>query len=311
MRSKARFARLSSRILLSPRCGTFSSSSRSTERAASASARIGRDSRRPTTMAMIAVSSISTPPAIRMPRTIQRAHAEFAASQVIADGQHSRSVVVDLAVEPAMAAVADPVPMARDGAAAAAQPGDLVGLGRPHGGQHRIVDLVQLRQPPAGALLGAALVLAEPGMGQHLVAAGQDERLAPARELEALDEARQVRGADGRTDDAAELPAHADRHDDRQDRLADDERPLRLGPLRPVQSAGAGRVNSSSVKRRFSRRSGRMLRSSRVKRIGSPSIGMTTKPTACGAAASAPSAKLFHCSRSSKSMSPLATASLI
>ena len=77
-------------------------------------------------------------------------------------------------------------------------------------------------------------------MGQHLVAAGQDERLAPARELEALDEARQVRRADGRTDDAAELPAHADRHDDRQDRLADDERPLRLGPLRPVQGAGLG-----------------------------------------------------------------------
>ena len=39
---------------------------------------------------------------------------------------------------------------------------------------------------------------------------------------------------------AAELPAHADRHDDRQDRLADDERPLRLGPLRPVQGAGLG-----------------------------------------------------------------------
>ena len=164
----------------------------------------------------------------------------FAAGQVIADDQRGRPVVVDLAVEPAMAAVADPVPVARDGAAAAAQPGDLVGLGRPHGGQHRIVDLVQVRQPPAGALLGAALLLAEPGMGQHLVAAGQDERLAPARELEALDEARQVRRADGGTDDAAELPAHADRHDDRQDRLADDERPLRLGPLRPVQGAGLG-----------------------------------------------------------------------
>ena len=70
-------------------------------------------------------------------------------------------------------------------------------------------------------------------------------------------------------------------------------------------------ANIALVKDRFSRRSGRMLRSARVKRIGSPSTGMTTKPTACGAAASVPSAKLFHCSRSSKSMSPLATASLM
>jgi hypothetical protein len=139
-----------------------------------------------------------------------------------------------------MAAVADPVPVARDGAAAAAQPGDLVGFGRPHGGQHRIVDLVEVGQPLAGTLLGAAQLLAERGMGQHLVATGQDERLASAREFEALEEARQVGRADGRTNDAAELPAHADRHGDRQDRFAHDERPLRLGPLRPVQGARLG-----------------------------------------------------------------------
>ena len=75
-------------------------------------------------------------------------------------------------------------------------------------------------------------------MGQHLVAAGQDERLAPAGELEALDEARQVRRADGRGDGATEFAAHTDRNDDRQDRLADDEGPLRLGPLRAIHGAG-------------------------------------------------------------------------
>ncbi len=77
-------------------------------------------------------------------------------------------------------------------------------------------------------------------MGQHLVAPGQDEGLAFALQLDLAEEARQVDRADGGTDDAAERAAHADRHDHRQDRLADDLRPYRLAPARPVHRAGAG-----------------------------------------------------------------------
>ncbi len=241
-----------------------------------------------------------------MPRTIQRAQADSRPALVVAHDQFGRRIGIDVPPDPGEGALAHPVPVALD-AGVMPEPRQRIGIGRPDRGEDRIADFIQRHQPRLGAGVSVER-LGELGMGKHMVAARQDERRALAGKFDLLEEARQIGRADRRADDAAEFAAHVHRYDDRQDRLAEDEGPDGLAPARPVHGARAceQRVGRADVLARL-RPHGR---SARTKREGSPSVSSTTKPTVCGTAASEPSAKTRHCSRSSKSISPRAIASL-
>ncbi len=121
-----------------------------------------------------------------MPRTIQRAQADLAAGLVVAHDQLGRRIGIDVAPDPGEGTVAHPVPMAVD-AGVMSEPGQRIGIGRPDRGEDGIADFLKRHQARLGAGL-AVQGLGELGMGQHMVAAGQDERRALAVELDLLED---------------------------------------------------------------------------------------------------------------------------
>ena len=126
---------------------------------------------------------------------------------------------------------------APDHVAVAEDVGSIADRRRPHGRQHGIADLVQMRQ----RLLGrqAFDVADQRRMGDHLVMAAQDERAAAGRRGGGGDETRELADGHDRHDEAAEPAALPDRHphDDEaavQKLDVEDVAPGESGQLRPI-----------------------------------------------------------------------------